>query len=661
MKKLLKNLSVWAVALITAGLMISCEKDESFPSVDLSNQIWYENSTISVSSAAYVVESGNYTVYLSPTPGLTTVQAIQAATDCLVIKSGNPNGEQTSATVSYKGSTLKSSSVFNMTMSNNVLDLEMKVVMTSGEKLMAKYYGSCPEAVFYPELANQVQNDETVKSLGSFVAEHNFSTEMTTYYVYEEADVTSVDQAKTPAITIVAPLGTDLSSAEVTGATVTVVGSEAVSGTLVLVLEEDKVGGTQSVDLTIEAADASGNLLRAKFGGIVAVTGKSDNENSVKTTVAEQTTEVALTAVYAEEATGSYKLVFGTKSDATTVAELMAENNYAFELTVSANNLKEGEVTSVDLASVEACGFKVYDYTKYTYWDNSRTYEVSQNDVISGSVKLAKLGNELFVDLEAELGVNELTPHAMDVTADWYGAVTAEEIPDMTPVAPVTNMFQVLNEDGSTIFNNYYRNITSVQVAKVESETVSGGTYAADYYYFYLVNNDTQTNGINSRNGTPRIRIRKEYLGKEIDLAAEAQALLAIEAKGYPSYGQTAEQLADIATACTTSWEVYYSNYGFTSSKFGNPAPKAISSAWPAVGTVKVDFDETTKKATITLKVQNLTYATDYSTGKHALGKGYSDTKRWFEVTFDGTCVKYEGKGGSTGFSSSSSTDSLTW
>ncbi len=682
MKNFAKNFCVWATALFAACMMTSCKEEEpvtatpepTFPEVTLNNQLWYNNTTTDLKSAAYTFENELYTFYLSPTEGLNTIQEVLAADDYIIVKSSNPKGEQTAedySSVVYEDVAVASTSIaygvkeykVNVNfLEDGTLKLSAAVAMNSEAKLMVEYDGACVEALFLPELENQCQNGKVVKNMGSIVVENNLSTDKTTYYVYEEAGITAVDETKTPVITVVTALGADLTSvnlAEAQDITITVDGATPATGTLAVEILADKLGNIEGVKVVLEAKDAAEDFIRANYEGEFTVATKSDKENNLTAVILDQTLTAPLTKVFIQPGIGNYKVVCGTNAKATTPEELMAEGHYAAELTISADKVKEGLVTTVDLANTAECGFKVYDYTNYGMWDNSRQYEVSADDVVSGTVRIAKVGDKVFWDLDAELGANELTPRAMTISSDWFGVPTQAEIPDMTPVRPIVNMFQILDADGTTVYGGYYRDITAVQVAKVVNETASGSTYAADYYYFYLVNKDTETNGIDSRNGTPRIRIRKEYLGKEIDIPTEAEALLAIEAKGYPSWNQTAEQLADIATACTTSWAVYYSN--FTSSQFGNPVPKSLSSAWPAVGTVKVDFDETTKKATITLKVQNVTYATDFTTGKHALGKGYSDNKRWFEVTFDGTCVKYEGKAGSTGFSASTSADSMVW
>ncbi len=658
MSKTLKNLCVWAVALFTIGAVSSCDKEETFPSVVLDNQIWYNDATVDVKSAAYELENGKYTIYLSPTAGLTTVQAIKASTDCMIFQTSNPSGISVIATAEYLGNAISEFNNLYLQLSNNKLTLEMKAFMSTGEIIMAKYIGNCPEAVYYPELSNQYQVGKSVNTLGSMVVEHNFTTEATTYYVYEATGVTAVDETKSAAITFTVPLGTDVTSVNLNDVTVKVGDATPNSGTLSLTLTEDKLGNVEGVKLVMEAKDASANLVRASYTGDVTFTGKSGKDNAVSTTVAEVTADADITAVYMQESTGSYKFVFGTNADATTIEELKAENHYAFELTVSADAVKECEITTVDLASTE-CGFKVYDYTKYGYWDNSRTYEVSQNDVLSGSANITKYGDKIFISFMAELGVNEMTPHAMNVNGDWYGAATVAEIPDMTPVAPVANMFQILDTDGVSIYNNYYRDITSVQVAKV-NEKVSGSMDTHDYYYFFFVNKDTETNsGVDGANGTPRIRLRSDFVGKEIDLSKEFEALVALEKN-------TSASDDDKRAAATSAWHIRYSI--FNSSGLGTPAERSYGSAqFPLNGTLKVDFDETTKAVKISFKVQDkyVSGVTDYSTypyvSTHNPETSTYGSGRWLEIIYDGTGVKYTGKGKSSGFSVYNSVDSMTW
>ncbi len=661
------------VAINAAGAMVTGDKvmakyngpcPEAIFDPGLENEFFYRAKKEAIKTVLYYEEpEGVFTYYLSTTEGLTTIQQMLEDDKYFKIVT-DANNAWTS--MAYKETDVEKSSdkvkkaEFTLTNQDGTMNLDMSVRLKSGLRMLAKYTGPCSEALYYPELENQCQNDRNIMTIGSIVVEHNFATNETTYNIYEETDVTVVDETKTLVAKVTAPLGADITSvnlAETETVSMTVGGATPVSGTLAWEVLTDRVTGVVTgISVTLDGRDENDRVIRVEYEGDYVTTGKSSKENNFTTNPGTENVAV-LSKVFFEEGTGSYRFVFGTNAEANSPSDLMAENHFAAEITIAASVInKEVDFFTIDLAD-KTNGFKVYDYTKFTKWDNSRTYAVSQADVKSGTLKIAKVDNVFCWELTADLGVNENTSCAMTMSSDWCGVVTETSIPDITPSAPISNMFQILDTDGATLYGGNYREITSVQVAKVVNETASGSTYAADYYYFYLVNNSD----VNDRNVTPRLRIRKEYLGKEINIATEAEALLAIEEKGYPSYGQTAEQLADIATAATTSWELYYGNYSFNYNKFGNPAPRSFSSAWPAVGTIKVDFDEITKKATIKLKVQNVTYSFDYSTGKHALGKSYSDNKRWFEVSFDGTCVKYEGKDGSSGFSASSSSDSMTW
>ncbi len=691
MKNFAKNFCVWATALFAACMMTSCKEEEpvtatpepTFPEVTLNNQLWYNNTTTDLKSAAYTFENELYTFYLSPTEGLNTIQEVLAADDYIIVKSSNPKGEQTAedySSVVYEDVAVASTSIaygvkeykVNVNfLEDGTLKLSAAVAMNSEAKLMVEYDGACVEALFLPELENQCQNGKVVKNMGSIVVENNLSTDKTTYYVYEEAGITAVDETKTPVITVVTALGADLTSvnlAEAQDITITVDGATPATGTLAVEILADKLGNIEGVKVVLEAKDAAEDFIRANYEGEFTVATKSDKENNLTAVILDQTLTAPLTKVFIQEGIGNYKVVCGTNAEATTPEELMAEGNYAAELTISADKVKEGQVTTVDLANTAECGFKVYDYTKYGMWDNSHKFDdpqlASTNDVKSGTVRLAKFGNKVFWDLDADLGANEQTPHAMGISSDWFGVPTPATIPDMTPVAPVVNMFQILESDETSIYNKYYRNIVSVQVAKVEQETVKNNTYKDDYYYFYLLNEYPAgyIGGVNDYYATPRIRIRKEYLGKEIDLSTEIEPLLAVEAKGYPSYGWTQEQQAELENACTTSWEINYPTFD-AGSPFGNPPVRSLGNPWYSVGKVKVDFDESTKKAVITIKVQynRYTKSYDYSTGKSERKLSNNDHKRWLEIVFDGTCEKYTGSGKTTGFSASTSADSMVW
>ncbi len=686
MKNFAKNLCVWATALFAAGMMTSCKEDApvvnpepAFPEVTLNNQLWYNNNTIDLKSAAYTFENETYTFYLSPTEGLSTIQEVLAADDYIIVKSNNPKGEQTAedySSIVYGNIVVASTSIsygvneykVNVNfLEDGTLTVSAAVAMDSEDMLMVEFEGACVEALFLPVLENQCQTGELVKELGSIVAENNLSTERTTYYVYKETGVTAVSPAKTPIITLVSAFGADLTSvnlAEAQNLTLTVNGATPATGTLSVEILADKLGNVEGVKVVLEAKDAAEKFIRANYEGDFTSITKSEKENNLTAVILGQTLTAPLAKVFIQPGTGNYKVVCGTNAKATTPEELMVEGHYAAELTISADKIKEGLFTTVDLANTAECGFKVYDYTNYGMWDNSRQYEVSADDVKSGTARIAKVGDKIFWDLDAELGANEQTPRAMTISSDWFGVATPATIPDMTPVAPVVNMFQIL--DGESIYNGYYRDITGVQVGKVKAKQ-SGTLNEMDYYYFFFMNADSETNGVDGTGATPRLRLRTDYVGKDIDIAAEYQKMIDYETNtGYiPSYSATEEQKAEMSAAFNSAWQLRY--YPWYSGTFGAPGESSWgSSQFPTEGTIRVDFDETTKALTVTIKVKDYyvrgsMVAYSPITYKHDPATASGGTGRWIEISYEGTCVKYDGRGGSYGFDSYSHSDAMVW
>ncbi len=763
MRKIAKNLCVWAMSLAAAGMISSCDNgpEPTFPSVNLNNQIWYEELTTDIKSAAYDEHDGVYTFYLSPTAGLTTIQGFTEADDYVAIQTNNPNGVQTiedNFAIDYKNVSIASIAMsknvkewkldvslnsdgtltlnaagamvtgdkvmakyngpcpeavfdpglnneffyraskkaiktvlyyeepegvftyylspteglttiqemladdqyfkivtdannswtamayketdieknsdaikkaeFKLTNQDGNMNLDMSVRLKTGLRMLAKYTGPCAEALYYPELENQCQNDRTIMTMGSVVVEHNFATMETTYNVYEETGVTAVDETKTLVVKVTAPLGTDITSvnlAEPENVTMTVGGATPVSGTLAWEVLTDRVSGVvEGISVSLDGRDANDNIIRVEYEGDFATTAKAEKENNFTTNHNEEVA-APLAKVFMEKGTGSIKLVFGTNSEANGPAQLMAENHFAAELTISETVLnKEAEFITIDLTD-KANSFKVYDYTKFSTWDNSRTYAVSQSDVKSGTLKIAKVGDVYCWNLTAELGVNENTSYAMTMSSDWCGAVTKTTIPDMVPVAPTNNMFQILASDGVSIYNGYYRDITGVEVAKAKGKDTGSIPEASEFYVFFFKNQDTETNGITSRYGTPFLRIKADQIGKEINIADEYTALEALKAN---TSATTEEKMA----VANSAWRIEYNP--FSSSKPGTPHMNgyAYGSLYNS-GTIKVDFDDNTKKAKITVKVQD-----QYMSWGSAQG-----SKKWIEISFDGTCTVFSG------------------
>lgn len=198
----------WAV-LFAAGSLASCSEDDDKggptpPPVQLVDQIEYDGGTpIDIKSAIFEVEDTDlYTFYLSPTAGIADMDGMSEANDYLRVMVRNPKGtvntESDTFEISYKDISIKEATMKDVKSvklsadylsETSRLNLYVEVEMESGKTLLARYENTCSEAKL-PELNNQYELNGEALTIGSVLKWSNATTGATTYYFYNEADVT---------------------------------------------------------------------------------------------------------------------------------------------------------------------------------------------------------------------------------------------------------------------------------------------------------------------------------------------------------------------------------------------------------------------------------------------------------------------------------------
>lgn len=158
-------ITVVAVASVVCVTSCSSDKGTSTPSgpptpETLENAFAYGNDIHKIGSVVYTTEEkkGFTTFYLSPTPNLTNPDGMKMADDYLKLVVNDPKAGKVDLTaegveVSYKHIELNSTTVSNYPkatlelklMTPKTMSLTLEVESSSGERLMAAYYGLCTQ------------------------------------------------------------------------------------------------------------------------------------------------------------------------------------------------------------------------------------------------------------------------------------------------------------------------------------------------------------------------------------------------------------------------------------------------------------------------------------------------------------------------------------
>lgn len=496
----------WAV-LFAAGSLASCSDDDDKggptpPPVQLVDQIEYDGGTpIDIKSAIFEVEDTDlYTFYLSPTAGIADMDGMSEANDYLRVMVRNPKGtvntESDTFEISYKDISIKEATMKDVKSvklsadylsETSRLNLYVEVEMESGKTLLARYENTCSEAKL-PELNNQYELNGEALTIGSVLKWTNAATGVTTYYFYNEADVTEPQDGLNGLTVTLAAEATettfDLSTIDPAQVSVkygAFQNTENTTGSLNIEVKNNVL--TLAID-----AEEGDNHLRAAYSG--AFTFGFESQNYIKVTKSETPEEAALAKVFVYKKGSTNILTFGMV-DAEAPANLM-EGNYAASISLTETQLKE---CSIDLSEKDPifqkplAQIQIFDYLEYRIWDNSTYAEVN------GTLTTRQEGNTTYLKLVVEY------KDGVTLESEWSGVLTTtSEETDMTPVKPFHPHITITKEDGSPTDLDW--DITELQMRHDPNYSDMGETSPS--YIFYFVNANTEQNGgVDNTTGTP--------------------------------------------------------------------------------------------------------------------------------------------------------------
>lgn len=524
----------WAV-LLAAGNLASCSDDDDKgeptpPPVQLADQIEYDGGTpIDIKSAIFEIEDTDlYTFYLSPTAGITDMEGMSGANDYLRIMVRNPKGtvntESDTFEISYKDISVKEATMKDVKSvklsadylsETSRLNLYVEVEMESGKTLLARYENTYTEAEL-PVLNNQYELNGEALTIGSVLKWANAATGATTYYFYNEADVTEPQDGLNGLTVTLAAEATETTFdlATVDPAQVSVKygafqNTENTTGSLTIEVKNDVL--TLAID-----AEEGDNHLRAAYSG--AFTFGFESQNYIKVTKDETPEEAALTKVFNYKKGSSNIVTFGMV-DAEAPADLM-KGNYAVSVSMTDSQLKEGTIDLSQLVLGQpAAQIRLFDYTLYQTWDNAKIGEG-----VTGTITAKQEGDKTYLKIEMSY------PEGPKVECEWSGYLTTvTEETDMTPVKPFKPRITLTYSSGTVTKE---KALIRLELRREKEYSLRGGDpqyggAIVDAYWFYFVTEDiSASDNIESRTVVPLFMIPAEYIGQEnIDLTAMKEDL----------------------------------------------------------------------------------------------------------------------------------------
>lgn len=288
------------------------------------------------------------------------MEGMSGANDYLRIMVRNPKGtvntESDTFEISYKDISVKEATMKDVKSvklsadylsETSRLNLYVEVEMESGKTLLARYENTCTEAEL-PVLNNQYELNGEALTIGSVLKWANAATGATTYYFYNEADVTEPQDGLNGLTVTLAAEATETTFdlATVDPAQVSVKygafqNTENTTGSLTIEVKNDVL--TLAID-----AEEGDNHLRAAYSG--AFTFGFESQNYIKVTKDETPEEAALTKVFNYKKGSSNIVTFGMV-DAEAPADLM-KGNYAVSVSMTDSQLKEGTIDLSQLVLV---------------------------------------------------------------------------------------------------------------------------------------------------------------------------------------------------------------------------------------------------------------------------------------------------------------------
>lgn len=205
--------------------------------------------------------------------------------------------------------------------------------------------------------------------------------------------------------------------------------------------------------------------------------------------------------------------------DAETPADLM-KGTFAVSVNLSDSQLKDGTVDLSQLVLGQpAAQIRLFDYTLYQTWDNAKIGEG-----VTGTITGKQEGDKTYLKIEMEY------PEGPKVECEWSGVLTSvTEAPDMKPVKPFEPRI-TFTYSGGTVTKE--KALTRLELRrekeyKVRSGDPQFGGAIVDAYVFYFVTEDmSDGDNIESKAVVPQFMIPAEYIGKEdIDLTVMEENL----------------------------------------------------------------------------------------------------------------------------------------
>lgn len=553
----------WAV-LCAAGIATSCSNEDDDkqtppPPVELNDQIEYDGDTpVDIKSAIYEIgDEGLYTFYLSPTAGITDMEQMEAADDYLRVQVTNPKGTVDTASetfeisyrdISVKEATMKDvekvSLAADLIAETSRLNLYVEVEMKSGKTLLARYENTCTEAEL-PELNNQYELNGEAFAINSVLKRTDPTTGIKTYYFYNEINIDEPqDGLYGLTVTLAAEVtetSFDLSTVDPAQVSVkygTFQNTAATEGTLTIGVNNNEL------TLTLDAEEGD-NRLRAAYTG--AFTFGFENQNYIRVTQNETSEEADLTKVFSHKSQTN-ELTFGMV-DAETPADLM-KGIYAISVNLSDSQLKEGNVdlSKLVLGQPEA-QLRLFDYQLYQTWDNAKIGEG-----VTGTIIAKQESDKTYLKIDMQY------PNGPKVECEWSGILTTTtEATDMTPVKPFEPRITLITSGGTVTKETA---LTRMELRREKEYAIRGGEpqfggAIIDAYVFYFVTeNISESDNVETRTVVPMFMIPAEYIGKEnIDLSTSQENLhWAFEYRNsnlqYSSYTETYTMFGSVMGYC---------------------------------------------------------------------------------------------------------------
>lgn len=513
-----------ALTVLLLGGTAGCGKPEQAggtkPPFELKDQIMVDGDKSNlrdIKSAIYTVEGEEYTFYLSPyvsSANTGLLENILTAGDVLEVRVKNPSG---TVNVSEEDFSIRylDFSVNKVTMEKDFktvelsvdyleesrhLNLEIYLETNSGHSLRVSYHSTAAPNVgkVYPIMYNK-----NLTVIRSAVTSHNRAKGQLAYYLLDKADFGNVPDesydGKYMCIKMPSSLATgrdiDLATAKEKGIEISFDGKSSaytsLQGTLAVEERPDK----RVLDIRISNARLGGKKLMADYRGDYTASNETRSKMYV-TMPGEGTKEYVLNSFYND-------------NSASFIRNSFAVGDYAAPQ--SPEDLKKGRFVVEFYFQGSNCDFDAsMNKTDFTFmlhdYETSTTYRSYPDGKGHLKVKTEQGTGVTLVDFDILFSdVN------IRVQGSWYDMMIpfAYETVDFSPASNLTSAITLISPDGLTVTEKL--GISAMQVRHTE-ERIDGSATAYPLYYLYFINKNTETNGVDSPNATPCLRIYEDII-----------------------------------------------------------------------------------------------------------------------------------------------------